>query len=138
MLLCETIIRSSPVIRGAKSGLKTCNPLTSIAHRNLWTYLLLSRKQVSSVDPKNSRKIHTIFFTNCFAENSTNSNFARMKTGFDHEKYLRIQSERIKERIAKFGDKLYLEFGGKLMNDFHAARCLPGYDRTSFYPVFSS
>lgn len=50
-----------------------------------------------------------------------------MKTGFDNEKYLKIQSERIKERIAKFGDKLYLEFGGKLFDDHHASRVLPGF-----------
>lgn len=50
-----------------------------------------------------------------------------MKYGFDSEKYLRIQSEHIKERIAKFGDKLYLEFGGKLFDDFHASRVLPGF-----------
>ena len=50
-----------------------------------------------------------------------------MKVGFDNEKYLKIQSERIKERIAKFGDKLYLEFGGKLFDDHHASRVLPGF-----------
>ena len=50
-----------------------------------------------------------------------------MKTGFDNEKYLQIQSEHIKERISKFGDKLYLEFGGKLFDDFHASRVLPGF-----------
>ena len=50
-----------------------------------------------------------------------------MRKGFDIEKYLRIQSERIKERIAKFGDKLYLEFGGKLFDDNHASRVLPGF-----------
>ena len=50
-----------------------------------------------------------------------------MKLGFDNEKYLQEQSEEIRRRAAKYG-KLYLEFGGKLMNDFHAARCLPGYD----------
>ena len=49
-----------------------------------------------------------------------------MKVGFDNEKYLKIQSEHIKERISKFGDKLYLEFGGKLFDDYHAARVLPG------------
>ena len=47
--------------------------------------------------------------------------------GFDNEKYLRIQSEYIKERIAQFGDKLYLEFGGKLFDDYHASRVLPGF-----------
>ena len=50
-----------------------------------------------------------------------------MKLGFDNEKYLSEQSEEIRRRAGRFG-KLYLEFGGKLMNDFHAARCLPGYD----------
>ena len=50
-----------------------------------------------------------------------------MKNGFDNEKYLKIQSEHIKERIEKFGNKLYLEFGGKLFDDFHAARVLPGF-----------
>ena len=50
-----------------------------------------------------------------------------MKYGFDNPKYLKIQSEHIKERIAKFGDKLYLEFGGKLFDDNHAARVLPGF-----------
>ncbi|MBR6310588.1 MAG: DUF1846 domain-containing protein [Paludibacteraceae bacterium] len=50
-----------------------------------------------------------------------------MKLGFDNEKYIKIQSEHIKERIAQFGDKLYLEFGGKLFDDFHASRVLPGF-----------
>ena len=51
-----------------------------------------------------------------------------MKIGFDNEKYLREQSEAILERASKFGDKLYLEFGGKLIGDFHADRVLPGFD----------
>ena len=50
-----------------------------------------------------------------------------MRKGFDNEKYLKIQSERIKERISQFGDKLYLEFGGKLFDDNHASRVLPGF-----------
>ncbi len=50
------------------------------------------------------------------------------KIGFDSEKYLKLQSEKIKERIAKFGGKLYMEFGGKLFDDFHASRVLPGYN----------
>ncbi|MBO4624136.1 MAG: DUF1846 domain-containing protein [Bacteroidales bacterium] len=54
-----------------------------------------------------------------------------MKYGFDHEKYLKIQSEHIKERIAKFGDKLYMEFGGKLFDDYHASRVLPGFQPDS-------
>ena len=54
-----------------------------------------------------------------------------MKTGFDNEKYLKIQSEQIKKRIAQFGDKLYLEFGGKLFDDNHASRVLPGFQPDS-------
>ena len=49
------------------------------------------------------------------------------KTGFDNEKYLKMQSEHIRERISEFGDKLYLEFGGKLFDDYHASRVLPGF-----------
>ena len=54
-----------------------------------------------------------------------------MKYGFDNAKYLKIQSEHIKERIATFGDKLYMEFGGKLFDDFHASRVLPGFEPDS-------
>ena len=55
-----------------------------------------------------------------------------MKTiGFDNEKYLRMQSEHIRERISKFGGKLYLEFGGKLFDDYHASRVLPGFQPDS-------
>ncbi len=50
------------------------------------------------------------------------------KTGFDNEKYLEAQTRAILERIEKFNNKLYLEFGGKLLYDYHAARVLPGYD----------
>lgn len=50
-----------------------------------------------------------------------------MRHGFDNDKYLRIQSEHIKERIAQFGNKLYLELGGKLFDDYHASRVLPGF-----------
>ncbi|MBR5349481.1 MAG: DUF1846 domain-containing protein [Lachnospiraceae bacterium] len=49
------------------------------------------------------------------------------KIGFDQHKYLTLQSEKIQERIAAFGGKLYLEFGGKLFDDFHASRVLPGF-----------
>ncbi|WP_455030684.1 DUF1846 domain-containing protein [Oribacterium sp.] len=49
------------------------------------------------------------------------------KIGFDNDQYLKTQSEHIKERIAKFGGKLYLEFGGKLFDDYHASRVLPGF-----------
>ncbi|MGN0784097.1 MAG: DUF1846 domain-containing protein, partial [Candidatus Aphodomorpha sp.] len=49
------------------------------------------------------------------------------KIGFDNDKYVSMQSEKIRERIAQFGDKLYLEFGGKLFDDYHASRVLPGF-----------
>ena len=50
-----------------------------------------------------------------------------IKTGFDNEKYLKMQSEHIRERINQFDNKLYLEFGGKLFDDYHASRVLPGF-----------
>lgn len=49
------------------------------------------------------------------------------KIGFDNDAYLKMQSEKIAERIAQFGGKLYMEFGGKLFDDFHASRVLPGF-----------
>ena len=49
------------------------------------------------------------------------------KEGFDNKKYLSLQTERIRERLAQFGGKLYLEFGGKLFDDYHASRVLPGF-----------
>ena len=54
-----------------------------------------------------------------------------MKTGFDNQKYLSMQSEKIRERIASFDNKLYLEFGGKLFDDYHASRVLPGFEPSS-------
>lgn len=54
-----------------------------------------------------------------------------MKFGFDNNKYLTMQSQHIKERIGQFGDKLYLEFGGKLFDDYHASRVLPGFEPDS-------
>ena len=53
------------------------------------------------------------------------------KIGFDNHQYLSMQSEKIQERIDAFGDKLYLEFGGKLFDDYHAARVLPGFEPDS-------
>ena len=49
------------------------------------------------------------------------------KIGFDNDKYLSMQSSHIRERIDRFGGKLYLEFGGKLFDDYHASRVLPGF-----------
>ncbi len=54
-----------------------------------------------------------------------------MKKGFDNDKYLSMQSEHIRERINEFGNKLYLEFGGKLFDDYHASRVLPGFEPDS-------
>ena len=53
------------------------------------------------------------------------------KAGFDNNQYLKMQSERIKERISEFGGKLYLEFGGKSFDDYHASRVLPGFEPDS-------
>ena len=62
-----------------------------------------------------------------------------MKIGFDNDKYLRIQSEHIRERIEQFGNKLYLELGGKLFDDYHASRVLPGFQpgRCTAYSITS-
>jgi uncharacterized protein (UPF0371 family) len=49
------------------------------------------------------------------------------RIGFDNDEYLRLQSQKILNRIAYFGGKLYLEFGGKLFDDYHASRVLPGF-----------
>ena len=61
-----------------------------------------------------------------------------MEIGFDNDKYLKMQSEHIRERIAKFGDKLYLEFGGKLFDDYHASRVLPGFQPDSKIRMLSN
>lgn len=54
-----------------------------------------------------------------------------MRIGFDNDKYLALQAEHIRERIGQFGGKLYLEFGGKLFDDYHASRVLPGFQPDS-------
>ena len=54
-----------------------------------------------------------------------------MRIGFDNEKYIALQAEHIRNRISQFGGKLYLEFGGKLLDDFHASRVLPGFEPDS-------
>ncbi len=54
-----------------------------------------------------------------------------IRKGFDNEKYLQLQAERIRERIGKFGGKLYMEFGGKIFDDYHAMRVLPGFEADS-------
>ena len=59
------------------------------------------------------------------------------KIGFDSEKYLSMQSQKITERINEFGGKLYLEFGGKLFDDNHAARVLPGFEPDSKIKMLS-
>ncbi len=59
------------------------------------------------------------------------------KVGFDNKKYLEMQSAKIMERVNMFGDKLYLEFGGKLFDDYHAARVLPGFEPDSKIKMLS-
>ena len=53
------------------------------------------------------------------------------RIGFDNEKYIKMQSEQIEKRISEFDNKLYLELGGKLFDDFHASRVLPGFLKDS-------
>ena len=60
------------------------------------------------------------------------------KIGFDNEKYLELQSKSIKERISEFGGKLYLEFGGKIFDDYHASRTLPGFQPDSKINMLAS
>ncbi len=61
-----------------------------------------------------------------------------MHKGFSNEKYIELQAARIKERIAQFGGKLYLEFGGKLFDDYHASRVLPGFEPDSKFRMLKS
>ena len=61
-----------------------------------------------------------------------------MKLGFDNEKYLTMQAEHIRQRRAQFGGKLYLEFGGKLFDDHHASRVLPGFQPDSKIRMLAS
>ncbi len=61
-----------------------------------------------------------------------------MKVGFDNNKYIELQSQKIRERISQFGGKLYLEFGGKLFDDYHASRVLPGFEPDSKIRMLSN
>ena len=60
-----------------------------------------------------------------------NEQIQEMEIGFDNQKYIKIQSEHIKERITQFQGKLYMELGGKLFDDYHASRVLPGFQPDS-------
>ena len=61
-----------------------------------------------------------------------------MRTGFDNDKYIELQAEHIRERVGQFGGKLYLEFGGKLFDDYHASRVLPGFEPDSKFRMLKS
>ncbi|KAB7790023.1 DUF1846 domain-containing protein [Bifidobacterium leontopitheci] len=61
-----------------------------------------------------------------------------MQQGFDNKKYIELQAARIRERIAQFGGKLYLEFGGKLFDDYHASRVLPGFEPDTKFRMLES
>ena len=61
-----------------------------------------------------------------------------MKKAFDNKKYLNLQKDKIIERVQKFDGKLYIEFGGKLFDDYHASRVLPGFEKDSKIRVLSS
>ena len=56
-----------------------------------------------------------------------------MRQGFDNAKYIELQAAHIKERISQFGGKLYLEFGGKLFDDYHASRVCRVLSRTASF-----
>ena len=59
------------------------------------------------------------------------------KVGFSNDKYVELQSARIRERVDQFGGKLYLEFGGKLFDDYHASRVLPGFEPDSKISLYA-
>ena len=61
-----------------------------------------------------------------------------MRQGFDNEKYIELQAANIRKRIAQFGGKLYLEFGGKLFDDYHASRVLPGFEPDTKFRMLES
>lgn len=61
-----------------------------------------------------------------------------MRQGFDNKKYIELQAANIRKRIAQFGGKLYLEFGGKLFDDHHASRVLPGFEPDSKFRMLKS
>ena len=61
-----------------------------------------------------------------------------MRDGFDNDRYIELQASRIRERIDQFGGKLYLEFGGKLFDDYHAGRVLPGFEPDSKFRMLES
>ena len=61
-----------------------------------------------------------------------------MRQGFDNEKYIELQAGQIKKRIEQFGGKLYLEFGGKLFDDYHASRVLPGFESSAKFRMLKS
>ena len=61
-----------------------------------------------------------------------------MRQGFDNEKYIELQAGQIKKRIEQFGGKLYLEFGGKLFDDYHASRVLPGFEPSAKFRMLKS
>ena len=75
----------------------------------------MAKNNKNGVSPPMFYRILSVFFC------------GKMKIGFDNDLYLKTQSEHIRERINKFGGKLYLEFGGKLFDDYHASRVLPGF-----------
>ena len=84
-------------------------------------YLFLPRRNLSIPD------FPVIYFYLTCLKTKDKGAFTMGAIGFDNQKYLTTQSEQIKKRIHQFGGKLYLEFGGKLFDDYHASRVLPGF-----------
>lgn len=95
-----------------------------VSRKTASTFLLCEDKKDVIINSRERVLSFTVFF---FINTHFIKEFFMTNIGFDNKKYAEIQSKHIRERIDKFGGKLYLEFGGKLFDDFHASRVLPGF-----------
>ena len=87
------------------------------------TYIIVYNIIFKGTLEKHSLKWEFLFFIIFYPWEEMKS----MRLAFDNEKYLELQSKNILDRVSKFGNKLYIEFGGKLFDDYHASRVLPGF-----------
>ncbi len=99
----------------------------SLIHREM---LLWGKHKGSPSPDKVGEKVSKAGKPPCLKNAEEERNMV-MTRGFDNQKYIKMQSQHIQDRIAQFGGKLYLEFGGKLFDDYHAARVLPGFQPDS-------
>lgn len=124
----------------------TPNELITRAKRAYYVNFYIKRKGICGISGYflqkcNNGNILMMFICSMFRMNTINSTdiINYKKDGFDGEKYIRLQKEKILDRIANFsGGRLYLEIGGKFMYDAHAARVLPGFDPESKKEIFAS